>query len=198
MFMPANAKLDICTKKIKPKPKNAEDDKPFNGPSRQMKLALTNKRQKLSFIPKEYADDPAKMMAEMETQQSKIKVLQKEVAGLRDVSTAAHQVILNVQRNGAKLQKPFDEIRRFDPCEEMEKFRQLIKIGRNLDENDFLDLIDSFDITETKYGTTCAYKGVSKEKYDDIVQQKNECFRRYKDMKKELAAKDGVIQEQKL
>ena len=120
------------------------------------------------------------MCQKIEYQRSKINDLQKEVMELKNVSTAAYQVVLGMKSKGEILPRPFDLIEKFDPCEKMERFRKLISIGKCLGEDDFDELINSFDITETKYGTTCAYKGVSKEQYDAIVDEKNDYFRHSK------------------
>ena len=102
------------------------------------------------------------------------------------MATASHQVLLDMQRNGVKLPKAFDHLDGFDPFEEMEKFRQLMRVGRAMDQDGLEQLLDCVEIIDDGECGSYITNFVNKEQHNAVLSDYNDLIKLQRSQNQDL------------
>ena len=65
----------------------------------------------------------------------------------------------------------------------MDKFKQLLKLGRALDEEAYEALMDSYEIIGSGDSGSYTYKGIGKEKFEELQASRSRLAKRHEQLK---------------
>ena len=72
------------------------------------------------------------------------------------------------------------------PHEEVQKYQDLLKLGRALDEESFLDLMNNYEIRDEGECGSFVFKGVTKAEFEELDKKRKKLKRKVEFFKSEL------------